>query len=130
MAILLEVLNQTAIAPDLILMILLAAYFCREAQRRHLRMFNWRHLDEGMSFALATMVLISFLALRFIATVLWYGGGQKLLPVQMLFLVAIIGMIGGFIAMIRAITKPYHGNAMWLISVAVTIAIVGALMML
>jgi len=128
MANLLEILNKIAIVPDLILVMLLAAYFIREAQRRNLRALDWLHLDEGMTFALSTMVLVFFLALRFIATVLWYNLGQKLLPVQMLFLIAILGIITGLTLMVRAITKPYHGNSMWLLTLAATISVAGALM--
>ena len=123
MAKLLEILNEIAVIPDLILVMLLAAYFCREARRRQLRSLDWLHLDEGMTFALATMVLVFFLALRFIATVLWYIIGQHLIPVQMIFLIAILGIISGLLCMIRAITKPYHGNIPWLVSIAATVLV-------
>lgn len=122
MAKLLEILNQTAVVPDVILLSLLGMYFCREARRRQLRAFDWLHLDEGMTFALATTVLLFFLAVRFLATVLWYVIGQKLVPVQMLFLIGILGIIAGFLCMIRAITRPYHGNIVWIASIGLTLA--------
>ena len=117
---LLEALNGAAVLPGLILLVLLTKYFRREAIRRGLRPMAWFRLPPSMQLALALFIFDAGATLRLGTTWFWYLIGRRLVPMEMMFLLAILVMITGLLCKIRALTEPDYGRAPWLISTIVT----------
>ena len=128
MARLLEILNGVALIPATILLLLMVRYLIAESVRRGLHSFSWFHLPPSMNLVLAMFFFDLAIMLRLIATFLWYLIGQRLFPIQMLFFVAIIGLIIGLLCKIRAITEPEYGRLPWFATMMVTIAVAATLL--
>jgi len=117
----LAALNAAALVPAVVFLILASRYLIRESTRRGLHPLNWFNLPHSMNLALAMVIFDIFVILRLGTTVLWYMIGQKILPIELMFLVSIIGIIVGLLCKIRALTEPEYGRLPWLGSAVLTI---------
>lgn len=126
---LLESLNGAAIFTGLIVLIWLGRYFRKEAIRRGLRPYDWLKLPPSMNLALAMFIFDAAISFRLATTVIWYAIGEKLIPIQTLFIVAILGIIVGWLCKIKALTEPEYGKLPWILSMILTAALVVFLFM-
>jgi hypothetical protein len=120
---LLEILNGVQLIPALLLIVLFMHYLSRESVRRGLPPWAWLKFPPSMSLALASFVLVTSLTLHMVGTSIWYRVGQKLLPVQMIYLVSDIGIITGMLCMLRTITAPDYGRAIWFITLVTVVVL-------
>lgn len=117
----LQALNAAALIPAVIFLVLASRYLIRESIRRGLHPLNWFNLPHSMNLALAMVIFDIFVILRLGTTVLWYMIGQKILPIELMFLVSVTGIIVGLLCKIRALTEPDYGKLPWLGSAVLTV---------
>ncbi len=117
MAHLLEALNGAALLPVFLSLLFLGFYLSRESRRRGLGALNWFHLPPSMNLVFAMFVFNLGIAIRLATTFLWYLIGEKLAPLQFLFLVAIVLIIMGALCKIKALTDPEYGRGPWLAAI-------------
>lgn len=117
----LAALNAAALVPAVVFLVLASRYLTRESTRRGLHPLNWFNLPHSMNLALAMVIFDIFVILRLGTTVLWYMIGQKIMPIDLLFLVSITGIIVGLLCKIRALTEPGYGRLPWLGSAVLTV---------
>src|SRR5258708_20127512 len=121
MARILGALNAAALIPAVIFLVLASRYLIRESIRRGLHPLNWFNLPHSMNLALAMVIFDIFVILRLGTTVLWYMLAQRIISINLLFLISIIGIIIGLLCKIRALTEPDYGNLPWLGSAILTV---------
>jgi hypothetical protein len=117
----LEALNAAALVPAIICLVLLVRYIRAAAIARGLRPYGWIHLPPSMNLALAMLIFDVAVIMRLLVTVAWYAIGLQIIPVQAMFLIAIILIIFGLLCKIRALTQPDYGRISWVLSMIGTI---------
>lgn len=121
----LELLNGSAITPELLWLAMIGIYLSKEAKRRGLHALDWFKLPPSMDFMLA--IFISDLGIWLKALVVWLwrrrGAGPFTEMDIALLIVAGVLIIFGALCKIRALTSPDHGRNPWLIATCWTVLI-------
>lgn len=126
----LEILNGAAVTPEAIVLVLLIVYLAKESRRRGLRALDWFHLPPSMALMLAVLIFDAGVSLR--SETIWewrhFGNGPfSRVEVGALIVGAALIVVGA-LCMIRALTRPDHGDRPWLASTAATLAAIGLLL--
>jgi hypothetical protein len=127
--ILLEVLNGSAITPELLLLLILTRYLMRTSREYGLSPLDWFHLPPHMDLILAMFICDIGLFARSVITWAWrFFGEGDFNSAQAAGLIAGGLLITiGLLCKIRALTYPNDGNTPWLLATAVTIVMTVAL---
>lgn len=126
----LEILNGGAVTPELLCLILLAVYLCRESRRRGLHALDWFRLPPSMNLVLAMFIFDFGVWLRSITIWIWrrFFGGGDFTALQMGLLIVGGGLIVvGSLCKIRALTEPDYGRTPWLLASIATLAAIVAI---
>lgn len=116
---LLEVINGAAVTPELLSMVLLAIYLCKESKRRGLRRLDWFRLPPSMNLVLAIFVFDSGVLIRSLAA--WARRHFHLSSstdpgFAIVILVGGALIVVGSLCKVRALTRPDHGDGPWLLA--------------
>lgn len=120
----LQILNGSAVAPEVLWLVLLAVYLSRESRRRGLRWFNWFALPPSMNLMLAIFIFDAAILTR--TTVIWawrrFDLAGQFGPAQATVLIVSGSFVLiGSLCKIRAMTHPDFGNWPWLAATAITV---------
>lgn len=130
---LLEMLNGGAVTPELIWAVIVAHYLSIEARRRGLHWFDWFNLPPSMDLMLAIFICDVGVWLRSITIWVWRRTGAPTDFTGTETMLLVIGgslIVIGYLCKIRALTHPDLGNRPWLISAAVSGAVIFLLVVL
>lgn len=128
---LLQILNGSAVLPELIWITLLSIYLSKESKRRGLHWFNWFALPASMNLMLAIFIYDFAILIRTIVIWAWrrFDLAAQFGPSQQIVLIAAGSLVLiGALCKIRAWTHPDYGNGPWLAATAITILVTLGLM--
>ena len=132
-AFLLEILNGSAITPELLWLVLLTIYLCKETRRRGLHMLDWFSLPASMDLILAIYISDAGVLLKALVVWAWrrFTPGAEFNEMQVMLLILSSSMIVvGALCKIRAWTRHDHGITPWIIATLSTLAVAIAMLVL
>ena len=132
-AFLLEMLNGSAVTPELLWLVLLTIYLCKETRRRGLHALDWFSLPASMDLILAIYISDAGVCLKALVIWIWrrFTPGAEFNQVQVMLLILSSAMIVvGALCKVRAWTRPDHGSAPWLVACLSTTAVILVMLVL
>lgn len=126
----LELLNGSAVTPELLWLVMIGLYLSKEARRRGLHALDWFNLPPSMNFMLAIFISDLGIWLKTFTVWLWRRSGAGPFNELEITLLAVSGVLIllGPLCKIRALTAPDHGRGPWLVALGWTIAIAAAML--
>lgn len=128
----LELLNGSAVTPELLWLVMIGMYLSKEAKRRGLHALDWFSLPPSMNFMVAIFISDLGIWLKTFTVWIWRragGGAFNELEVTLLIVSGVLILLGP-LCKIRAMTAPDHGRGPWLIALAWTAVIAILLLVL
>lgn len=126
----LELLNGSAVTPELLWLVMIGMYLSKEAKRRGLHALDWFSLPPSMNFMLAIFISDLGIWLKTFTVWLWRRSGAgpfNELEITLLAVSSVLILLGP-LCKIRALTAPDHGRGPWLIALAWTVALAVAML--
>lgn len=126
----LELLNGSAVTPELLWLVMIGLYLSKEAKRRGLHALDWFNLPPSMNFMLAIFISDLGIWLKTFTVWMWRRAGAGSFNELEVTLLAVSGalILLGPLCKIRAMTWPDHGSRPWLIALAWTAAMTVAML--